>query len=61
MKSAEKALGLWYERVLPVVYKVLGSERTGIGSGIDETHFFVTDAITPTTPGLFAVARHPRR
>ena len=24
-----------YERVLPVVYKVLGSERTGIGSGLD--------------------------
>jgi SAM-dependent methyltransferase len=49
-----------YERVLPVVYKVLGSERTGIGSGIDEEHFFVTDQVTPTTPGLFAVARNPR-
>jgi SAM-dependent methyltransferase len=50
-----------YERVLPAVYKLLGSERTGIGSGIDESHFFVTDQITPTTPGLFATARHPRR
>jgi SAM-dependent methyltransferase len=50
-----------YERVLPVVYKMLGSERTGIGSGIDESHFFVTDSITPTTPGLFAVAGRPRR
>ncbi len=49
-----------YERVLPVVYKFLGSERTGIGSGLDESHFFVTDQITPTTPGLFAVARNPR-
>jgi SAM-dependent methyltransferase len=50
-----------YERVLPVVYRLLGSERTGIGSGLDESHFFVTDGITPATPGLFAVARRPRR
>ena len=44
------------ERVLPVVYRALGSSRTGIGSGLDESHFFLTDEITPTTPGLFAVA-----
>jgi SAM-dependent methyltransferase len=50
-----------YERVLPVVYKMLGSARTGVGSGIDESHFFLTDQITPTTPGLFAVASRPRR
>lgn len=50
-----------YERVLPVVYKALGSSRTGIGSGLDESHFFLTDGVTPTTPGLFAVARNPRR
>lgn len=50
-----------YERVLPVVYRMLGSDRTGIGSGLDESHFFMTDHITPTTPGLFAVARRPRR
>ena len=50
-----------YERVLPVAYKMLGSSRTGIGSGLDESHFFLTDEITPTTPGLFAVARRPRR
>src|SRR3954447_12397292 len=49
-----------YERVLPVVYRALGSSRTGIGSGLDESHFFLTDEITPTTPGLFAVARRPR-
>jgi SAM-dependent methyltransferase len=49
-----------YERVLPVVYKALGSERTGIGSGLDESHFFLSDQITPATPGLFAVARRPR-
>ena len=36
-----------------------GSERTGIGSGLDESHFFITDEIAPTTPGLFAVARRP--
>jgi SAM-dependent methyltransferase len=50
-----------YERVLPVVYRALGSSRTGIGSGLDESHFFLTDEVAPTTPGLFAVARRPRR
>jgi SAM-dependent methyltransferase len=50
-----------YERVLPVVYRALGAARTGIGSGLDESHFFLADQITPTTPGLFAVARTPRR
>src|SRR5262245_36867835 len=50
-----------YEHVLPVVYRMLGSSTTGIGSGIDDSHFFVTDRIEPTTPGLFAIASHPRR
>lgn len=50
-----------YERVLPIVYKALGSARAGIGSGIDESHFFLTERISPSTPGLFAVARNPRR
>ena len=49
-----------YERVLPVVYRVLGSAKTGIGSGLDETNFFLSDTISDTTPGLFAVARNPR-
>jgi SAM-dependent methyltransferase len=50
-----------YERVLPLVYRALGSERTGIGSGLDESHFYLSDQIAPTTPGLFAVASNPRR
>ena len=50
-----------YEHVLPLVYKALGSENTGIGSGIDDSHFFATTEITPETPVLFAVARRPRR
>jgi SAM-dependent methyltransferase len=49
-----------YERVLPVVYRMLGSERTGVGSGLDDSHFFLTDEVTATTPGLFAIARSPR-
>jgi SAM-dependent methyltransferase len=56
-----KAYVWTYERVLPVVYKALGSKSTGIGSGIDDSHFFPTSDITPTTPVLFAVARRPRR
>jgi SAM-dependent methyltransferase len=50
-----------YERALPVVYRLLGSRHAGIGSGLDHTHFFVTDKITDTTPVLFARARSPRR
>jgi SAM-dependent methyltransferase len=50
-----------YEHVLPVVYRALGPAKTGVGSGLDESHFFLTDQITATTPGLFAVARRPRR
>ena len=65
LKLRQKMPRSWYvwgyERVLPVVYRALGSSRTGIGSGLDESHFFLTDEVTPTTPGLFAVARRPRR
>jgi SAM-dependent methyltransferase len=49
-----------YEHVLPVVYRVLGSATTGVGSGIDDSHFFLTDRITPATPGLFALCSRPR-
>jgi SAM-dependent methyltransferase len=53
---------LWsYERALPLVYRALGSRGSGIGSGIDQSHFFMTDEIVETTPGLFAIARAPRR
>jgi SAM-dependent methyltransferase len=50
-----------YTRALPLVYRMLGPERSGVGSGLDASHFFVTREITPTTPVLFAVARRPRR
>ncbi len=50
-----------YERVLPVVYRLLGSDRSGIGSGIDASHLFLTRDIVATTPALLAVARRPRR
>lgn len=50
-----------YERALPIVYRALGSRASGVGSGIDHTHLFLTDKITPTTPVLFAIARSPRR
>jgi SAM-dependent methyltransferase len=49
-----------YTRVLPVVYKVLG-RNAGVGSGLDDSHFYVTDDVAPETPVLFAVARSPRR
>jgi SAM-dependent methyltransferase len=50
-----------YERALPVVYKLLGRKSSGVGSGIDHTHLYLTPVITPTTPVLFAIARSPRR
>lgn len=49
-----------YERALPLVYRALGSRASGIGSGLDQSHFFMTREIVDTTPGLFAVARAPR-
>ncbi len=50
-----------YERVLPIVYRMLGSAKSGVGSGIDASHLFVTEDITPATPVLFAIASRPRR
>lgn len=49
-----------YEHALPVVYRVLGRERSGVGSGIGAEHLFVTRSVTPSTPVLFAIARRPR-
>ena len=49
-----------YEKALPVVYRMLGSGTSGVGSGIDESHLFMTSHILPTTPVLFAIARGPR-
>jgi ubiquinone/menaquinone biosynthesis C-methylase UbiE len=50
-----------YERALPVVYKALGSAKSGVGSGLDASHLYLSDEIQSTTPVLFAVARRPRR
>ncbi len=49
-----------YERLLPLAYRALGRDATGIGSGLDASHLFLTETITPLTPVLFAVARAPR-
>jgi len=49
-----------YERVLPIAYRMLGSDRTGIGSGLSQSDFFITEHINDRTPGLFAIARRPR-
>jgi SAM-dependent methyltransferase len=49
-----------YEHLLPLVYRALGRDATGIGSGLDASHLFLTDVIETTTPVLFAVARAPR-
>jgi SAM-dependent methyltransferase len=49
-----------YERILPLTYKLLGRGSSGIGSGIDASHFHLRDDVQPDTPVLFAVARKPR-
>ena len=49
-----------YERALPVVYRLLGKEGAGIGSGLDHAHFTMTRDIDTATPVLFAIARRPR-
>ncbi len=50
-----------YEHALPRVYKAMGAARSGVGSGIDDSHLFATDAINAATPVLLAVASRPRR
>jgi SAM-dependent methyltransferase len=50
-----------YEHVLPLTYRVLGRGSSGIGSGIDASHFFIREDVQRDTPVLFAVARRPRR
>jgi SAM-dependent methyltransferase len=60
-KRMPRSWYVWsYQRALPAVYKVIG-DKSGVGSGLDHTHFSMTDVIEPTTPVLFAVARRPRR
>lgn len=49
-----------YERLLPIVYRLLGREGAGVGSGLDHTHLFPTQEIDDATPVLFAIARRPR-
>jgi ubiquinone/menaquinone biosynthesis C-methylase UbiE len=48
-----------YEHILPLTYRFLGG-ASGVGSGIDASHFFIRESIQADTPVLFAVARHPR-
>jgi ubiquinone/menaquinone biosynthesis C-methylase UbiE len=49
-----------YEHILPLTYRLLGRSSSGIGSGIDASHFFIQDDVRADTPVLFAVARRPR-
>jgi ubiquinone/menaquinone biosynthesis C-methylase UbiE len=49
-----------YEHALPFVYRILGSQKSGVGSGIDASHLYLTDVITEKTPVLFAIGRRPR-
>lgn len=50
-----------YEHALPLVYRVLGSRVSGVGSGLDHTHLSISTEIDDKTPVLFAVAKRPRR
>lgn len=60
-KRMPRGAYVWtYERVLPIVYRLLGSDRTGIGSGLSEADFFATEHVDDRTPGLFAIAKNPR-
>jgi ubiquinone/menaquinone biosynthesis C-methylase UbiE len=60
-KMPRRAYVWSYERLLPVVYRILGNDRTGVGSGIREDDFFTSEHVDDRTPGLFAIARRPRR
>jgi hypothetical protein len=56
-----RRLYVWaYEGLLPIVYRFLGSDKSGVGSGIGAEHLFITREITPSTPVIIAIARRPR-
>ena len=56
-----RAAYVWtYERVLPLVYRVLGSDAPGSARACRSAHFFTTEHVDERTPGLFAIARRPR-
>jgi ubiquinone/menaquinone biosynthesis C-methylase UbiE len=56
-----RAAYVWsYEHLLPIVYRMLGSGRSGVGSGIDASHLALQPGITRETPVLFAIGRRPR-
>lgn len=60
-KRLPRGMYVWaYEHLLPIVYRLLGKDRTGIGSGLTQDNFFVTERVDEATPGLFAIARRPR-
>jgi SAM-dependent methyltransferase len=61
LKIPRRAYVWSYEHILPLTYRVLGKDSSGIGSGIDESHFFLSEEVRRDTPVLFAVARKPRR
>jgi ubiquinone/menaquinone biosynthesis C-methylase UbiE len=48
-----------YEHILPLTYRFLGND-SGIGSGIDQSHFTLSNNVHTDTPVLLAVARKPR-
>jgi hypothetical protein len=59
LKMPRRAYVWAYEHVLPLTYRFLGND-SGIGSGIDQSHFSLTEEVRADTPVLFAVARRPR-
>jgi ubiquinone/menaquinone biosynthesis C-methylase UbiE len=59
LKIPRRAYVWSYEHILPLTYRFLGND-SGIGSGIDQSHFSITNEVRRDTPVLFAVARKPR-
>jgi SAM-dependent methyltransferase len=59
LKIPHRAYVWGYEHILPLTYRFLGND-SGIGSGIDQSHFSITNEVRRDTPVLFAVARKPR-
>jgi ubiquinone/menaquinone biosynthesis C-methylase UbiE len=59
-RMPRKAYVWSYEHLLPIVYRMLGSGRSGVGSGIDASHLALQPGITRETPVLFAIGRRPR-
>jgi SAM-dependent methyltransferase len=58
-KMPKKLWITFYSRLLPIGQQVIYRKSMGGSTGIDDSHFFVSESVDDTMPILFAVAKDP--